>query len=127
MNVQTVRDKQRTYLARLEKIIRLGAQEFAEFREYKRIVRNFRWETLPTGSDRRILEQASALQRAIKIRNLNTVKEFCELKIEYYLQYEKTLESNNPRQYDSQLDQLKDKVQRMFDAHRTTIELFLKD
>ena len=127
MNIQTVRDKQRTYLARLEKIIRLGAQEFDEFREYKRIVRNFRWENIPTGPERRILEQASALQRAIKIRNLNTVKEFCELKIEYYLQYEKALETNRTIRFDSQLDQLKDKVQRMFDAHRTTIELFLKE
>ena len=127
MNLQSVRDKQRTYLARLEKVIRLGTQEFAEFREYKRIVRNFQWENLPTGPDRRILEQASALQRAIKIRNLNTVKEFCELKIEYYLQYEKALQSNQPIHLDSKLEQLKEKVQRMFDAHRTTIEIFLKD
>ena len=127
MNLQTVRDKQRTYLARLEKVIRLGTQEFAEFREYKRIVRNFQWENLTTAPDIRLLEQASALQRAIKIRNLNTVKEFCEIKIEYYLQYEKVLQSSQPIHLDSKLEQLKEKVQRMFDAHRTTIEIFLKD
>lgn len=124
MDLETVKDKQKLYIARLAKAMRLGAQEFEEFKEYKRIIRNLKWENLPTGKDRRILEQASGIQRACKIKNLNIVKDFCQKNVDYYLYAEELLQNNFELKHNVQLKAKEDDIQTFFRLHATTINMY---
>ena len=127
MSLQSIRHKQQQYCTRLENALRLGAQEFKDFKEYKRIVRKMTWENLPTGADRRILEQASAIQRASKIQNINVAKTFFQMKIQYYELLEKLINQNEEPKHHSAHNSLHAEIARYYEQHQTTLNLYTFD
>ena len=127
MDIVAIRNKQQQYVTRLEKALRLGATEFADFKEHKRIVKNMTWEKLPTGRERRILEQASAIQRAHKLQNIDLAKQFFQLKIDYYILLEKLTQQRVEIKHNSEHNALQAKIQQFFNQNQTVLNMYSFD